>query len=444
MDAPTTVVASDVGRRNRRARIAVGAVFLTNGALFANLVPRYPQIKSELGLNNAALGSAIAAFPLGALVAGLFAAPLIARFGSARLASGGIVLLATAMTMVSVAPGWLALAAVLAISGAIDSIVDVAQNTHALRVQRAYRRSIVNSFHGIWSIGAVTGGLMGSAAAGLDMALSTHLIVSGAVFSMVALTAFRFLLPGTDDSERVVDPIAAEGSPGIIHRSPGPSPGPIPGRSPGRSAERSAGRAARRSVVRTLAVLGVIAACGALVEDSGASWGAVYLRNNIGTSAATAGMAFVAFQIAMTTGRLLGDRITDRYGQRVVVRTGGLLAGIGMGAALAAPTTGTTLVGYALAGLGVSTLIPAAMHAADELPGLANGLGLSAVSWLLRVGFLLSPPIVGLIADATSLRVGLLSVVLAGCVIIVLSRVFPPRPTNGAANVVGDVVAKST
>jgi len=414
MDASTTVAASDVDRRNRRARMAVGAVFLTNGALFANVVPRYPQIKSELGLNNAALGSAIAAFPLGALIAGLFAAPLIVRFRSARLASGGIVLLAIAMTMVSAAPSWFALAAVLAVSGAIDSIVDVAQNTHALRVQRAYGRSIVNSFHGIWSVGAVTGGLMGSAAAGLDLPLSTHLMFSGAVFSIVALTAFRFLLPGADDAERVVDPIAAEGSPGIVGRS--------------------AGRPAHRPAIRTLAVLGVIAACGALVEDSGASWGAVYLRNDIGTSAATAGLAFVAFQVAMTAGRLLGDRVTDRYGQRVVVRAGGLLAAVGMGAALSAPTTITTMVGYAFAGLGVSTLIPAAMHAADELPGLANGLGLSAVSWLLRVGFLLSPPIVGLIADATSLRVGLLTVVLAGCVIISLSRVFPARPANVLTN----------
>lgn len=390
--------------RNRRARVAVGAVFLTNGALFANVVPRYPQIKTELGLNNAALGSAIAAFPFGALVAGLFAAPLITRFRSARLASGGIVVLAAALTIVSVAPNWFALAAALAIAGAIDSIADVAQNTHALRVQRAYGRSIVNSFHGIWSIGAVIGGLMGSAAAGLDVPLGAHLACSGVLFSVVAITAFRFLLPGADDAERVVDPIAAEGSAAIV--------------------DRVSARGTRRPALRTLAVLGVIAAAAALVEDSGASWSAVYLRDDLGTSAATAGLAFVAFQVAMTTGRLIGDRVTDHYGQRVVVRSGGLLAAFGMGAALAAPSTAATMIGYALAGFGVSTLVPAAMHAADELPGLPNGLGLSAVSWLLRVGFLLSPPVVGLVADATSLRVGLLSVVGAGCAIALLSAVF--------------------
>ena len=407
--ATSTSTGTQVDDRLRRARFAVAAVFLTNGALFANVVPRYPQIKAELGLNNAQLGTAIATFPLGALVGGLFAAPLITRFWSARLASGGIVVLAIGTLMVAFAPNGFALAAVLALSGSIDSIVDVAQNTHGLRVQRVYRRSIVNSFHGIWSIGAVTGGLMGSAAAGLDVPLGLHLGVAAIVFSTVALVAFRFMLPGSDEAERTAD------------RVHDPEP----------ACDRSVVASVRRTAVRTLAVLGVLAGFAALVEDSGASWGALYLRE-LGTSAATAGLAFVAFQTAMTIGRLTGDRATDRFGQRVVVHTGGLLAAAGMGAALALPSTASTLAGYALAGLGVSTLIPAAMHAADELPGLRAGRGLSVVSWLLRVGFLLSPPIVGVIADASSLRVGLISVVVAGIVIVVLSRVFPARPPRGS------------
>ena len=122
-----------------------------------------------------------------------------------------------------------------------------------------------------------------------------------------------------------------------------------------------------------LAALGVLAACGALVEDAGASWGAIYLSGDLHASAATAGLAVVALQVAMTIGRLTGDRLVDRFGQRTVVRAGGALAALGMGAALAVPTLGTTLAGFALAGLGVATLIPAAMHTADELPGLPTG-----------------------------------------------------------------------
>ncbi|MCS7479489.1 MFS transporter [Umezawaea endophytica] len=382
----------------RAARAAVAALFLTNGALFANVVPRYPEIKSGLELSNTVLGAALAGFPLGALVAGLLAAAAIRRFRSSRVAALGIVLLAATTLLIPLAPNWLALGAVLFVVGALDAVVDVAQNAHGLRVQRLYGRSIVNSFHGVWSIGAVLGGLMGAAAAGLRVPLAIHLGFSAALFSLVALVAYRFLLPGHEDAERT-EPTAAPASRRVF-----------------------AGTA-----IKMLAALGVLAACGALVEDAGASWGAIYLSGDLRTSAATAGLAFVALQVAMTVGRLTGDRAVDRFGQRTVVRAGGAFAAVGMGLALAVPTVGTALAGFALAGLGVATLVPAAMHTADELPGLPNGVGLTVVSWLLRVGFLLSPPIVGVIADLSSLRVGLLSVVFAGVVTVVLSRVLVNR-----------------
>ncbi len=151
---------------DRRARVAVAALFFTNGALFATAVPRFPEIKDGLDLSNSAWGSAIAGFPLGALAAGLSAGALIRRAGSARVAALGIVVLAAMLPLVAIAGNWLALAALLAVAGAMDAIIDVAQNAHGLRVQRLYGRSIVNAFHGVWSVGGVAGGLLGSAAAG--------------------------------------------------------------------------------------------------------------------------------------------------------------------------------------------------------------------------------------------------------------------------------------
>ena len=115
--------------------------------------------------------------------------------------------------------------------------------------------------------------------------------------------------------------------------------------------------------------------------------------------------------------------MVDRFGQRRVVRAGGALTATGMGLALAIPTIGTALAGFALAGLGVATLVPAVMHTANEVPGIPIGVGLTIVSWMLRIGFLLSPPLVGLIADWSSLRVGLLSVVVAGAVTVALGGV---------------------
>jgi MFS family permease len=386
----------------RNARAAVAALFFTNGAVFADFVPRYPELKSALGLSNEALGSAIAGFPLGALIAGLFAAPLIARFRSARVASAGIPLLALAILLLAFARNWAAVAAVMFVAGALDSVIDVAQNAHGLRVQRLYGRSIVNSFHGVWSVGAVTGGLLGSAAAGLRLPLAVHLGVGAAVFSAVALLAYRFLLPGSDDTER-------EGRAAMGADAP-----PI--------RLRAGLRTVRAATVRILFALGALAALGAVVEDAGASWGALYLRNDLGTSAAVGGLAFVVLSSAMTVGRLTGDRFVDRFGQRTVVRWGGAITAFGMGAALAFPSLAMTLVGFGLAGIGVATLVPAAMHSADELRGLPNGVGLTVVSWLLRAGFLVSPPLVGLVADASSLRVGLLGVVMAGAGALVLGR----------------------
>jgi MFS family permease len=180
-----------------------------------------------------------------------------------------------------------------------------------------------------------------------------------------------------------------------------------------------------------MAALGVLAACGAFVEDAGASWSALYLRDELAAGAAAAGLGFVALSVAMTVGRLTGDRVVDRFGQRRVVRAGGALTAAGMGLALAVPSIPTTLLGFALAGLGVATLVPAVYHAADELPGLPRGLGLAIVNWLLRIGFLLSPLLIGVVADATSLRVALVTVVLAGIGALTFGRVLPRTVAGG-------------
>jgi MFS family permease len=407
-------------RVNRRARVAVALLFLTNGAVFANLLPRYPQIKAELGLSNAALGTAIAAFPLGALIAGLTAGSLIHRYRSSRVGVVGTVLTAFAILAAGLASNWWMLAAALFVGGALDAIVDVAQNAHGMRVQRRYRRSILNSFHALWSVGAVLGGLMGSAAAGADLPLTVHLSGSGALFALVAVTAYRFMLPGAETDER--DVAAARGA----HPGAGAEP---PGRS-GRSGrpERRGWRGWPAGTLVTVFALGVIACCGTITEDAGGSWGALYLSGNLGAAAATAGLAFVALQGLQFVGRLLGDRLIDRFGQRAVARFGGAITAAGMGTALAFPSVPVAVLGFGAAGLGVATLVPSALHAADELPGLPPGAGLTLVTWLLRIGFLLSPPVVGILADASSLRVGLLLVPIAGITVIALSRYLPPVP----------------
>ncbi|MGW2278223.1 MFS transporter [Streptomyces sp. NPDC001770] len=399
-DIPVRLPAAD-----RRARAAVAVLFLTNGALFANLLPRYPQIKAELGMTNAVYGLAVAAFPTGALVAGPAAGALVRRFGSARVAVAGTLLTGAGVLAAGLAGAVPLFAAALFLAGAMDAITDVAQNAHGLRVQRRYGRSIINSFHAIWSVGAVAGGLMAAGAMALDLTRGQHLTVSGLVFAAAALLALRYCLPGPDN-EPAHDDLPSE---------------------PARPSFT-----ARRCTAYVLAALVLIATAGTLVEDAGNSWAALYLSDSLRASATLAATGYIALVGAQFVGRIFGDRLVDRFGQRAVARTGGLIAALGMGLALAVPTLPGTVLGFAAAGFGVATLVPAAMHEADSLPGLKPGSGLTIVSWLMRLGFLVSPPVVGLVADATSLRIGLLVVPLAGVVTVLLSGVLQPRRAAAA------------
>ena len=156
------------------------------------------------------------------------------------------------------------------------------------------------------------------------------------------------------------------------------------------------------------------------MEDTTAAWGGVYLREELGAAAAVSGFGFIALQSTQTVGRLLGDRVVTRYGDRTVARAGAALAGISMAVALAFPGIAITIVAFGLVGAGIGTLIPAAMRSADRM--LPNGMGLMLVGTVLRIALLVAPPLVGVIADASSLRAALLIMPAGAALVIVLSR----------------------
>ncbi|MFD0421359.1 MFS transporter [Streptomyces parvus] len=414
----------------RHARAAVAVLFFTNGALFANLLPRYPQIKEDLAIGNGAYGLAVAAFPAGAITAGLAAGLLIRRMGSARVAVLGTLLTGAGILAAGLAPSVALFATALFLAGAMDALTDVAQNAHGLRVQRLYGRSILNSFHAVWSIGAVTGGLMAAGAMSLGLSLGAHLAVSAVVLVAAAVAALRFCLPGPDNGPEETGPEGTgpeeTGPEETGRKETGPEETGRKETGPERLTAEGARGTSRVGVV--LAALVLIATAGTLVEDAGNSWAALYLSDALHASAALAASGFIALVGAQFIGRLIGDRLVDRFGQRAVARSGGLITAVGMGLALTVPTLPGTVLGFALAGFGVATLVPAAMHEADALPGLKPGSGLTIVSWLMRLGFLLSPPIVGQVADAAGLRTGLLVIPAAGVLVVLLAGVLQARP----------------
>ncbi|WP_051570899.1 MFS transporter [Cryptosporangium arvum] len=384
----------------RRARAAVAALFFTNGAVFASVVPRYPDVKEQLDLSNAALGAAVSAFWLGALLVGFGGGLVVKRWGSGRVATAVTLGACANLVVVGLAGSWWSLAAALFVAGSLDTVADIAENAHALRVERLYRRSILNSLHAVWSIGAVTGGVIGSAAAGGDVPLPVHFAIVAGVLALLASAASRFLLAGADDRPAV--PVVR------------------PGRAPA--------VARRWRLGAGILALGGVATLAQGIEDSGATWSGVYLREGLGAAPAVGGLAFAALQTMQTLGRLVGDRLVTRWGDPRVAGAGAALAGVAVGAALAFPSPVGTIAAFGAAGLGIATMIPAAMRGADALPGLSAGVGLSLVGSVSRIGSLLAPPMIGALADAYSVRTGLLVVPVAALLLVVLSRTLDRRP----------------
>ncbi|MCD2192807.1 MFS transporter [Actinomycetospora endophytica] len=352
---------------------------------YNSLVPRFPALRDGLELSNTELGTAIAAFPGAALLVGVLAGPLITRWGSGRVAAGVSLVGAAMLPLVALAPSWWALVGALFLLGVTDAWTDAAMNAHGLVVQERYGRSIINGLHATWSLAAVGAGLLGAGAAGLGIPVTVHLAVVGVVLVVTSAVAWRALLP---PEHAVPDAPSSSGS-GL------------------RSVVTS-----WRVVAPLLAVAGLMVCSGA-VEDSSASWGAVYLRDDLGAGAFVAGLPFVAFQVTMTVGRLAGDRVVDRYGAVRVARVGASLAAVALAAALLLAHPAAAIAGWALAGLGVATLFPLAFAAAGAVPGVRAGDGIAVVGFLARLGFLATPPIIGAIADASSVGTGLLLVPVA-------------------------------
>ncbi|WP_304502271.1 MFS transporter [Brachybacterium sp. FME24] len=408
----------------RRARWAVSLVFFLNGASFCAILPRYPELVESIGLSNTAFGLAVGIGPIGGLVAGLGAATLMSRFGSARVAVIAQIIASTTHLAVYLSGSWLWLAASLVLAMAADSITDIAMNAHGMRVERRYRRSIMNSYHGWWSLGAVCGGLVGAACAQLGMPLWIQGIIGLVAFGVLAAASLRFMLPGHDATER---PSTA----GATAASSGEVPANVAA-----AGFRIAGMSLR--ALGLVAALGMILVFAGSTEDAGNTWGALFMHSTFEVTPFVAGMAFVALQGAQTIGRFTGDVVVDRLGDRTTARLGALVAALGMTFALLLPSPVTAMIGFAAAGWGVATLFPAAYRAADDMPGVPHGVGITVVGWFARLGFFVTPPLIGALADALTLRYALWMMPVYALGILVFSGVLSTRSRRAATGAVSE------
>jgi fucose permease len=401
--------------RARVARIAVSTLFFAHGAVAAAVLPRLPAIKDTLGLTDGELGAAVAALAVGGLLAGGLAGTLIVRAGSARVAVLSGIGAVIALVSIGLASSWAMLAGSYLVLGMFDATMDAAMNAHSLGVQRVYGRSILQSFHGMWSVGGMTAGALGALTAGLGIPVAPYLLAVALVLGVALVTMSRFLLPtAVADAHPETDGIANE----PVHL-------------------RHAGRLLR--VLGPIAMLGILCI---VVQTTATVWSAVYLSDVLGLAAGIAGTGFVVFITAMAVGRLTNDRWIDRWGGTAVVRGGAVIGATGVLAAIVAAPADLPLLafaGFAAIGYGTASMFPVMILAAGSRPGIPTGHAVALVAWLVRLGLVFAPTVVGLAADeaglaaafviplAAAVAVAVFAVPLTGSIGIVRQRFAVPR-----------------
>lgn len=416
----STSVPDDAARTaDVRGPIAATALlFAANGAIFGAIVPRLPDLKSALDLGAGEFGLAMACYPAGALVGGLLTPALMRHRSDGAVAVAMMVGASVTAALVGFSPVVAVFAALLLAFGVCDAITDVSMNAHGIRVQLRHGRSLINRFHALWSLGAVLGAAGGSVAAGAGASVRAQMIGAAVVCALAAVAAYPMRLgPAAAEDERGRDLDTAPD--GTVPADPGPcgaARAPAARRLPG-------GRA-----LLLLVALGLFACCAELVEDFAQTWSALYLRETTIAGAGLAGLGFIAMQGAQLAGRVSGDALVERFGAARLGRAGGLFVMVGASAAFVASFTldgpvllVVLLAGFVLAGWGIATVIPGAMVGADSVPGLAPGAGLAVLNWVMRLGFLASPPLVGFIAEVAGLRWTVTPMIVGGVLIAALA-----------------------
>lgn len=375
--------------RISQSRQAVIAAFFINGALLATWVSRIPAIQTKLGLSEGSLGLLLLGISVGVLAALSLAGSLIARFGSRSVTLVGTVIMCVSLPLLTLIPSPVALWGALFIFGGAMSLMDVAMNEQAVWVERKEKRPLMSSFHAAFSIGTLTGALIGSGMASISaLTPFMHFTIVSVVFGSIMLFLSSHLLSVKQ--------------------------------------ETSEKKAVFSFPKRALWPLGAVAFSCAIAEGAMADWSAVYLSQVLNTSASFAALGFAAFSLTMTIGRLWGDKLSQRWSPAAIVRAGGVIATFGFVIAIAAPEPIIVLIGFAAIGLGLANIIPLSFSAAGNYPGISTGVGIAGVATIGYAGFLAGPPVIGLIAEQTSLRIALLIVTVLLASLVFTGKALAP------------------
>jgi predicted MFS family arabinose efflux permease len=362
-------------------RLATFLVFGVNGAMIGTWVAHIPWLQDHLSISKATLGLCLLCMAAGGLVSMPLTGLLVDRRPSASVTRWASLLFCLMLPLPLLATGPYLLAAILFVFGACNGAMDVAMNAHGVAIQKTVGRPVMSSFHGGWSLGGfVAAGLVVlTAAAGLDPRVES--LIVGVCLWLLCLAITRRL-------------------------------GEVP-------AHSSAGQGLALPT-RPVLLIGGLCFLVMLTEGAISDWSGIYLRHNIGASSATAAVAFTAFSLGMAVARLAGDFANERVGALRLLRVGTALVAITLGAVLLIAETIPAAIGFALCGLGIANAVPLLFSAAGRID--PPGPSLAAAFTLGYTGFVIGPPVIGVLSDHAGLPRTLALLVLAPVTVMLFAR----------------------
>jgi MFS family permease len=366
-----------------RLRRANAVYFFISGFGYSSWTSRIPGIKESLKLNDAHFGTLLFMMPVGLILTMPFTGKLLDHFKSRTIMGVGAMLYNLVLACIGFSGYTWVLGIVLFFFGSSRNLMNLSMNAQAIGVQALYNRSIMSSFHAVWSMAGFAGAAFGYLMVTLNVLPAWHLLGVSLVLSALTLYYYKDALDQQPD-HKYKRPIFSLPPKGMM-------------------------------------IFSLICFTSMACENTMYDWSGIYIRQVLHGSKAIATIAFVVYMVAMTSGRIMGDRMADRFGIQRVLGASGLLISSGFLITVLSHFIPLTLFGYLLTGFGVSCVVPFVFSLAGKIPMSNPGAALASISSLGYLGFLLVPPMIGYVAQASSLRVSFAIIAVMGLIMVRLS-----------------------
>jgi MFS family permease len=362
------------------------AVFFVHGFLFASWTAHIPALKEHLGLSDGRLGLALLGAPLGSVLAIGIAARFLPRVGSRRMVRLALLGYCVSGPFIGLTGSFGTFFVAFLLWGFFQGMLDASMNTQAVTVEQFSGRVLMPGFHGSWSCGALVGAITGAAAVALGLSLSGQLLILAVPCLLVVGWLTTRMIPDRQ-----------------VGNDPEPS--------------RSRGEVRHGVVQVELIVLGGIAFADMLCEGAAADWAAVYLRNSLHTAPLIAGLGFAIYSLAMLVVRLSGNRLFTRFAPHRLLPLLAVVATLGFAGGLVIDRPVSVLLGFALLGAGLGSVVPMTLRAAGAVSNVSTGRAVASVAGCGWAGYVVGPVVIGAIASSTTLHTALFLIpVLTGIV----------------------------